>query len=167
MKNSPLIPVLSGTLNGQAAQLVDARRLHEFLGVGRDFTTWVKERIAEFSFIEGEDFITVSVPPIRGTGNRGRRADYFLCLDMAKELAMVERTARGREARRYFIDCERQLRQLRQAMTTSRPSGRTGHVEPGPEAGHQPAGMGRCCRSGLRRFPCPARGTVAGTCPGG
>ena len=60
------------------------------------------------------DFIVVAAPPIRGAGNRGKRTDYFLTLDMAKELAMVERTARGRQARRYFIDCERQLHRLQQ-----------------------------------------------------
>ncbi len=117
MKTIPLIPVTPGTLNGQTAQLVDARLLHDFLGVGRDFTTWIKERIAEFSFTDGEDFITVSIPPIRGAGNRGKRVDYFLTLDMAKELAMVERTSKGRQARRYFIDCERQLHRLQQVQS--------------------------------------------------
>jgi anti-repressor protein len=119
MTEFKLIPVVPGNINGQVVQLVDARQLHEFLGVGRDFTTWIKERIAEFEFFDGEDFIAVSAPPIRGAGNRGKRTDYFLTLDMAKELAMVERTDRGRQARRYFIECERQLRQLHQSLPAS------------------------------------------------
>lgn len=118
MSALPLIPVVPGTLAGQPAQLVDARLLHDFLGVGRDYSTWIRERITEFEFVEGEDFITVAAPPIRGAGNRGKRIDYFITLDMAKELAMVERTPRGRQARRYFIECERQLRELQQALPT-------------------------------------------------
>lgn len=113
MKAATLIPVLPGTLSGRSVQLVDARLLHQFLEVGRDFTSWIKERIAEYRFVEGEDFLTASAPPIRGAGNRGRRTDYLLTLDMAKELAMVERTPRGRQARRYFIECERQLKAMR------------------------------------------------------
>ena len=113
--NAPqLIPVTSSLLNGQMMQMVDARLLHNFLLVRRDFSTWIRERIAEFDFAADEDFIVVAAPPIRGAGNRGKRTDYFLTLDMAKELAMVERTARGRQARRYFIDCERQLHRLQQ-----------------------------------------------------
>ena len=119
MTEMTLIPVVPGNIKGHAAQLVDARLLHEFLGVGRDFTTWIKERIAEFEFFDGEDYFTIFVPPIRGAGNRGQRTDYFLTLDMAKELAMVERTDRGRQARRYFIECERQLRQLQQSLPAS------------------------------------------------
>mgnify|MGYP003416943020 FL=1 len=124
------IPVITGRLSGQSVPLVDARLLHEFLDVGRDYTTWIKDRIAEYEFIEGEDFICVAnhqdfspkrgkihhateSSPHRAKRRRGRPArDYFLTLDMAKELAMVERTPRGRQARRYFIACEQQLRQL-------------------------------------------------------
>lgn len=124
MNATPLIPVLSGTLAGQPQQLVDARLLHQFLEVGRDFTNWIKDRIAEYQFMDGEDFLSATTPPAGGKEyspvlaniQRGRgkpRAVYLLTLDMAKELAMVERTPRGRQARRYFIDCERQLQVMR------------------------------------------------------
>ncbi len=116
------IPVVAGTLDGQRAHLVDARLLHTFLEVGRDFSTWIKGRIEEFGFEQGQDYIlpkSGEYSPNPGSIPRGRRqpkVDYFLTLDMAKELAMVERTPRGREARRYFIACERQLRQLQQTV---------------------------------------------------
>jgi hypothetical protein len=58
-----------------------------------------------------------------GRGGDRRSADYFLSLDMAKELAIVERTERGRQARRYFIDCEQQLRQLQRAEFAAREAG--------------------------------------------
>ena len=84
--------------------MIDARGLHGWLGAGRRFTTWLKERIAEYGFEEGQDFLPVSgkIP-----GQRGRaRTDYLLTVDMAKELSMVERTERGRSTRRYFIKME-------------------------------------------------------------
>lgn len=129
MTTPRLIPVLTGTLNGQSVQLVDARHLHDFLGVGRDFSNWIKGRIQEYGFVENQDYLLAKTgenlpfvsgedfSPVLGKGRGGRPSvDYFLTLDMAKELAMVERTARGREVRRYFIDCERQLRQLHQGI---------------------------------------------------
>jgi anti-repressor protein len=127
MNSRQLIPVTPGQLNGQATQLVDARLLHGFLEVGRDYSTWIKGRIQEYDFVVGEDYLVIKRQrfdsPKRGNQNgRGgdhRSVDYFLTLDMAKELAMVERTPRGRQARRYFIDCEQQLRRLQQASPSA------------------------------------------------
>lgn len=116
MKAPVLLPVVAGHVGGQSAHLVDARLLHAFLEVRRDFSTWIKGRIEEYDFEIHQDYTTLTRSPNPGSGNRGASVDYFLTLDMAKELAMVERTPRGREARRYFIACERQLRQMQQAL---------------------------------------------------
>lgn len=121
-----LIPVFNGELDGRAQQLCDARDLHSFLAVGRDFSTWVKDRIEQYGFTEGEDFSSVLAnrgafdSPNRGnqTSGRGgdrRSIDYHLTLDMAKELAMVENNDQGRQVRRYFITMERQARESRGA----------------------------------------------------
>lgn len=89
-------------------QTTDARCLHAFLGIGKDFSSWIKGRIEQYSFVENVDFVIVyPAPQNGGAGNRGARVEYTLTLDMAKELAMVERTPRGKEARQYYIECER------------------------------------------------------------
>lgn len=91
-------------------QTVNARELHIFLEVGKDFSTWVKDRIEKYNFVENQDFVC---SPILGSEGRGgqNRVDYHLSLDMAKELAMVERNEKGKQARQYFIECEKKAKQ--------------------------------------------------------
>jgi len=71
---------------------VNARELHTFLGVGRDFNTWVKSRIEKYNFVEGADFTTDVYSPDLGSKGRGGHniVDYHISIDMAKELSMVE-----------------------------------------------------------------------------
>ena len=128
MKTPTLIPIVPTTLNGQPSQMVDARVLHKFLGVRRDFTTWIKGRIEEFDVEVGLDFVSFDSPnPVNQVSHGGDRKSksYFVTLDTAKELAMVERTPKGRQARRYFLDCERQLRQLQQSLPANMTHQRT------------------------------------------
>lgn len=110
VSNSTLLPVFTGTLANCAVQLCDARTLHSFMQVRRDFTTWIKGRISKFGFVAGEDYLLTKSGeqvPHQGGTRTVERIDYHLTLDMAKELAMVENNAQGRAARRYFIECER------------------------------------------------------------
>ena len=104
-----LIPVQR---NAEGEATVNARDLHVFLGVGKVFRAWIQERIALFGFIENQDFIVSSEFGRNPQGGRPAK-DYHLTLDMAKELAMIERTPRGKEARQYFIACEKEYRRLR------------------------------------------------------
>lgn len=87
--------------------MVDARELHKFMGVRSQFRDWIKNRIREYEFIEGEDY-SKALRNYRGSD----RVEYSITLDMAKELAMVERNPKGREARRYFIKCEQVARSM-------------------------------------------------------
>lgn len=110
MENS-LIPLHTKPLSGQPTDFANARELHAFLEIGRDFSNWIKARIKQYSFVENEDFILIRQNGrIKTQGGDKRSLDYFITLDMAKELAMVERNEKGRQARCYFIDCERQLK---------------------------------------------------------
>ncbi|MBJ7224768.1 antA/AntB antirepressor family protein [Escherichia coli] len=112
---SQLIPVFNGTISNETALLVNARDLHSFLDVGKRFASWIVERIAEYGFVENQDFMIIS--QVREKIGRGRPAkDYHLTLDTAKELAMVERNEKGRQIRRYFIECEKRLRQQETKM---------------------------------------------------
>jgi phage anti-repressor protein len=72
--------------------MIDARSLHGWLGPKVQFHHWMRRRIEEYGFVSGEDFCAEK----HKTGGRPR-TDYLLTLDMAKELAMVERTEIGRE----------------------------------------------------------------------
>lgn len=87
---------------GAEINSVNARDLHEFLNSGQDYSEWIKNRINKYSFTENQDYI------IQIAYTKGRpRKEYFITLDMAKELCMVENNERGKEARRYFIECEK------------------------------------------------------------
>lgn len=120
MKKEFMLQVKS---DGEGKQIVSGRDLHEYLGVGRDFTTWIKERIEKYQFEENADFTIISIAPRNGGTKKGgqNKVDYIIKLDMAKELSMIENNDRGREARKYFIECENKLfdipKQLKQSCS--------------------------------------------------
>ncbi|MEJ8582032.1 antA/AntB antirepressor family protein [Riemerella anatipestifer] len=86
-------------------QAVSARELHSFLESKQDFSTWIKNRIEKYGFIEEQDF-TLHKFVERGTWKH----EYVLSIDTAKELAMVEGNEKGKQARQYFIECEKRLK---------------------------------------------------------
>lgn len=101
--NKPLIKI---STNEAGQPTVNARDLHAFLGSRQNFADWIKGRIKDYGFAVGQDFIIILG---KSTGGRPSK-EYHLTIDMAKELSMVERNKRGRQARRYFIECERQAK---------------------------------------------------------
>ena len=103
MTNS-LIAVFNGTIANQLVQLTNARSLYEFLGSDRQFANWITDRISDYGFVQDEDYIIVT----ERTNGRPRK-EYHITLDMGKELAMVERNEKGRQIRKYFIECERRV----------------------------------------------------------
>ncbi|MBA9083294.1 phage anti-repressor protein/phage antirepressor YoqD-like protein [Bartonella chomelii] len=111
-----LIAIHNNTINQEPVQTVNARELHAFLEIGKDFSTWIKDRIGQYEFEEGKDFIKTQDLRSPKLGNAKSRVvlaiNYHLTLDMAKELAMVERNERGKQARQYFIECERKAKQV-------------------------------------------------------
>lgn len=102
-----LIPIKVARIDDAEINAVNARDLHRFLENKDDFSHWMRDRIEQFGFIENKDFST-----FRENSQKGRpRKEYYVSIDMAKELAMVERNDKGKEARRYFIECERKLKE--------------------------------------------------------
>ena len=118
-----LIPLHSQTLIGNAIETVSARELHAFLEVTTKFADWIKNRINEYDFVENQDFISFSENLEKPTGGRPSQ-EYYITLDMAKELSMVERNDKGKQARRYFIECEKKLKE-QTAPQPAQPIGET------------------------------------------
>lgn len=110
-----LISVIDRDIGGEVQPCVDARELHKWLKSGEMFSKWIVSRIKKYGFDENQDFTCyweISQTQTK-TGRKGkaRIKTYILSLDMAKELSMVENNEQGRVARRYFINCEKALRQ--------------------------------------------------------
>ena len=104
-----LIKIENRDISGATVQTCNARDLWAFVESKQEFANWIKARIGRYGFVEGEDF---TVDKIITQYNQVDRIDYHLTLDAAKEMAMVENNDKGREVRRYFIDCERRVREV-------------------------------------------------------
>jgi len=104
-----LITITKQTIGNDEINAVDARDLHGFLESKQEFTNWIKKRIKEYNFQEFQDFIAYDKKIKRAVGASIRK-EYTISVDMAKELSMVERNAKGKEARQYFIECEKVLK---------------------------------------------------------
>ncbi|MDP1542422.1 MAG: antA/AntB antirepressor family protein [Polycyclovorans sp.] len=108
-----LISITQSQLDGQEVRTVNARELHTFLEVQSAFKDWIARRVSDYAFEEGRDFCS-----FLSESSGGRPAkEYAISLDMAKELAMVERNEKGKQARQYFIECERRAKNPILAMS--------------------------------------------------
>lgn len=101
-QNVNLIAITTSNIGGELIETVNARELHEFLESRQEFSNWIKGRIRQYGFVEGVDFTIDKVIIGKAT-----QIDYYITMDMAKELSMVERNEKGKQARQYFIECER------------------------------------------------------------
>lgn len=89
---------------------VSGRELHDFLEVDTPYTQWF-DRMIDYGFTENTDFKGLSQKSEKPIGGRPR-IDHVMTLDMAKEVAMIQRTNKGKQARRYFISVEKRYKQL-------------------------------------------------------
>lgn len=85
---------------------LSGRELHEFLEIGTQYSKWF-ERMVEYGFTENVDFQAISQKRLTAQGNETTYVDHEIKLDMAKEIAMIQRNEKGRQARKYFIQVEK------------------------------------------------------------
>jgi len=106
MPNLPIV-IPNTTIGASQVNAVSARDLHEKLDVKSKIADWIKRRILESLLVEGEDYICFSsVGSKTGRGGSNRK-DYYLTLDAAKHISMLEKTDAGKAIRQYFIDVEK------------------------------------------------------------
>ncbi|MFK4839662.1 antA/AntB antirepressor family protein [Lactococcus petauri] len=107
------------TQNENNESVVSGRELHEFLEVGTAYKDWFP-RMLKYGFVENIDFVAIAQKRATAQGNQTEYTDHALKLDMAKEISMIQRTAKGKEARQYFIQVEKAFKQQPQIPTTQR-----------------------------------------------
>jgi phage anti-repressor protein len=94
--------------------MVDGRMLHGFLQVDTEYRHWFP-RMVEYGFVEGVDFRSKMTETLQG----GRPIiNHEMTIEMAKEISMIQRNERGKQARQYFIECEKRLKALPQKPMT-------------------------------------------------
>ncbi|MCI6086236.1 MAG: phage antirepressor KilAC domain-containing protein [Selenomonas sp.] len=89
---------------------ISGRELHTFLEVKTAYKDWFP-RMTEYGFTEGEDFNPLKIARVQNEGGRevSREViDHSMTIDMAKELCMIQRTERGKQARQYFLAVEKE-----------------------------------------------------------
>ncbi|HFI2463036.1 TPA: phage antirepressor KilAC domain-containing protein [Streptococcus suis] len=97
--------IINVNLNDNQEPVVSGRQLHEALEVKTPYSMWF-DRMVEYGFTENQDFLLNNF--VKQTGRGGHnKVDHIIKLDMAKEIAMIQRTDRGKQVRQYFIQVEK------------------------------------------------------------
>lgn len=97
--------LINVTLNENHEPVVSGRQLHEALGVKTKYADWFN-RMIDYGFTENQDFLLLKNEQQTGRGGHNK-VDHIIKLDMAKEIAMIQRTDKGKEVRTYFIQVEK------------------------------------------------------------
>ena len=121
-----LIKIERKEIGGGLVQTVNARELHVFLKVCEDFKSWIKDRLdilgsqydLDYLILKGESLLSQTVKQTNDGRGGHNRLEYFVTLETAKYLAMMEKTDRGNEARDYLIQCQKNIKQVG-AVSTS------------------------------------------------
>lgn len=98
-----LVPIYQ-TDSGE--KVVYGSELHKVLGVKSNYRDWIRNRIADCDAVEGIDYEAAKILAPSGQ----HKIDHIILLDMAKEMAMLERNEKGKQVRRYFIEVEKKYK---------------------------------------------------------
>lgn len=107
-----LVKIIQTEINSENVNAVNARELHNALEVKTKFSDWIKRRLEEAMAEEGVDFIVLKNENAENTLFQAK--EFIITIDTAKEISMLERSQKGKEVRKYFIECEKQFKQLSQ-----------------------------------------------------
>lgn len=102
------------TITNDGKKIVSAKDLYDFLEISTPFHIWCV-RMLDYGFEEGFDYLTnknVRQVPHQGSYRNVETTDYLLTLDTAKEIAMLQRSFKGKQVRKYFIKAEETLRTI-------------------------------------------------------
>ena len=100
------ITIISTSFDGATIPAINARDLHAFLGVKKDFSDWIKAQIRRARLVEGRDYLSHLLGENLPVGGRPK-TEYIITVDSAKHVSMMSGTDKGFEVRDYFIACER------------------------------------------------------------
>lgn len=119
-----LIPIYTTDIG---VKVVNARELYDSLELKKDFSSWIKSYLKNYKEADIEevnaftqkgesnfDYFKFTIPATKG---RGKKIEYILTLDTAKEIAMMSRCEKGREIRRYFIEVEKTFNEMVTALS--------------------------------------------------
>ncbi|HES0147787.1 TPA: antA/AntB antirepressor family protein, partial [Streptococcus pyogenes] len=98
--------LITVTLNENQEPIVSGRDLHQALEIKTQYTKWL-ERMSDYGFEENEDYVAISQKRLTAQGNQTEYTDHVLKLDMAKEIAMLQRNEKSKQVRKYFIQIEK------------------------------------------------------------
>lgn len=102
--------------NENGELLVSARELHKGLEIKTRYDKWIN-RMLEYGFEEKVDYIVTDIFDHNSNGGRQNKIEHILKIDCAKEIAMIQRNEKGKQVRKYFIDCEKRLKEQKLSLT--------------------------------------------------
>ncbi len=109
LRNNDITPInglIKVILNENQEPIISGRMLYEFLGIKTQYTKWFA-RMCTYGFMENSDFQAISQKRLTAQGNKTTFTDHAIKIDMAKEICMVQRNEKGKQARQYFIEVEK------------------------------------------------------------
>ena len=101
-----LIPIQ----DNDGTQAVMGRDLHKFLEVRAHYKDWLPRMVA-YGFTAGQDYVLKNERVLGANNREYEQSNHVISLDMAKEISMIQRTDKGKQARQYFIECERRAKE--------------------------------------------------------
>ena len=100
--------IVKVNLNDAQEPIVSGRELHEKLEIQTRYNDWFN-RMIEYGFEENKDFVTITQKRVTAQGNETTYTDHAIKLDMAKEIAMIQRNDKGKIIRKYFIQVKKEF----------------------------------------------------------